>query len=235
MKTPRSFSLLTFLLLSGVVALSVAIYSANNEVAETKAKFKEYGEEMGFFDVDDDTKLNIRRLGGYPQMSFAFRYQLPRNQSYMLRIGSGVVDPATGFPLELARREISNSESQGTLIVSLQKMPTNFGTTWTIQHINGNSLQTKICDDANEFTWLQTYLAAFPTDDQMGNGSQFFTNLPSAVEGHQTLQTFEPDKVAMLYSKGEFHPSAMDSIPKEILKARKMFMIWLEPMIPDAK
>jgi hypothetical protein len=236
MKSVRSFSLLTFLLFSGVVALSVAIYSANNEVKETRALMKKYSDEMGYITTEDDagSKLHVRRLGGYPQMSFGFRYQLPKKRTYTMRIGSGVIDPDTGFPPTLSRREISNDESQGTLIVSLQKMPTRLGTTWTVQAIDGNVLGTKTCDDANEFTWLQTYLAAFPIGDGVGNFIQPFPTA-SVMIGHQAVQTYEPDEVVVLFKKSEFHPSAVASLSPEQIKNRRTVMIWLEPIAPESK
>ena len=61
MNLPRSFSLLTFLLLSGFVALSVAVYSANTEVAETRELMRRQGEEMGYIEAVDDSKLHVRR------------------------------------------------------------------------------------------------------------------------------------------------------------------------------
>lgn len=230
MKTTRSFSLLTFLLLSGVVALSVAIYSANKEVAQSREMVKTQGEQMGFLVEEDDTKLHFRRLGGYPQMSFAFRYQLPKQKKYQLHIGSGPVEPQSGHPPSLMSTEISQDQSQRTLIVSLQKMPTHKGIRWTIQCIDGSKLISMICDDEFEFTWLQTYLAAFPTDDQVGNAFNFFTNAPSMVRGHGDVQVIDADKETILYKRGEFHPSALDSLTEDMKRDRETFMIWVEPI-----
>ena len=194
----------------------------------------QYSDEMGYIAEEDDTKLFVRRLGGYPQMSFAFRYQLPKNHSYMLRIGSGVIDPETGFPPSLSSREISNDETQGTLIVSLQKMPTRVGATWTVQHIDGNVLGKKICDDVNEFTWLHTYMAAFPVGDDAGNPMRPFTT-PSVITGHQAVQTYEPNETVVLFKRSEFHPSAVPSLTPEQIKKRRTVMIWLEPIVPESK
>ena len=222
MKSTRSFSLLTFLLLSGVVALSVAIYSANKEVAQSREMVKTQGEQMGFLVEEDDTKLHFRRLSGYPQMSFAFRYQLPKKKRYKLYIGSGPVDPQSGHPPSLMSTEISQDESQRTLIVSLQKMPTTLGVKWTIQCIDGSKLKSKVCDDEFEFTWLQTYLAAFPTDDQIGGTSR--------VMGHGQVNAIDSDEEVILYKRGEFHPSALDSLTDQMKRDRETFKIWLEPI-----
>ena len=105
MKSVRSFSLLTFILLATVAAIGIALYSANAEVAEKRAQFKAYSEEMGFIDVEDESLIHVRKLGGYPQLSFAFRYQLPQGKDYTLHVGSGVVDPETGLPPILVSRD----------------------------------------------------------------------------------------------------------------------------------
>ena len=179
----------------------------------------QYSEEMGFIAVEDDSKLHIRQLGGYPQMSFAFRYLLPKKKRYKLHIGSGAIDPDTGYPPERVGSRFISDEAQGTLIVSLQKMPTRKGVRWTIQCIDGATLDSSVCDDEFEFTWLQTYLAAFPTDDQVGHG---------------VVDVIEPDQDVVLYRRGEFHPSALNSLTDEMRRDRETFMIWLEPIANDA-
>ena len=229
-KRSRSVSLLTFLLLSGIVALSIAIYSANKEVQETRVKMAQQTEEMGYIEDVDESKLMIRRLGGYPQMSFAFRYQLPRDKQFTLHIGSGVSDPETDLPEKLLfKKQLSEEELQGILIVSLVEMPTFDGTRCVLEVIDGSSFSRIPCAP-REFDWLQTYLAAFPTDNAVGPASGFFANRPKIVLGHEKIRTLDSDKPAELYSKSEFHPSAIDSLTPELLKNRKMFKIWLEPI-----
>ena len=232
-KRTRSFSLLTFLLVSGVVALSVAIYSANNDVAEMKAKVKStmenQGKEMGFLYVPDETMLHVRRLGGYPQMSFAYRYQLPVNKQFNVCIGSGITDPETGLSERvLLNRTLGLDKHEGILVVSLSKMYTPQGVTWSVELLNNQFLERVNCTNSREFDWLQTYLAAFPTDDQLGNG--VYRNTPNIAQWHGDIQSFEADELSVIYSKGEFHPSALASAPPELLKNRKTMTIWLEPI-----
>lgn len=235
----RSFSLLTFLLVSGVAALSVAIYSANKDVAEMKATMERQGKEMGFLDVDDDSMLHVRRLGGYPQLSFAYRYQLPKDTQYSICVGSGTTDPETGLPEKvLLKHTLGNEKPEGIFVVSLAKMPTNKGVTWSVELIDNQALHRVNCVNSREFDWLQTYLAAFPTDDQVGNGMTFFTTNPGIVQWHGDIQSFEADELNVIYSKGEYHPSALASAPPELLKNRKTIAIWLEPiegpLVPDS-
>ena len=68
MKRTRSFSLLTFLMLATIAAIAVALYQANNEVAQTRADFRRHSDEMGFIDVpeEEESQLHLRRLAGYP-------------------------------------------------------------------------------------------------------------------------------------------------------------------------
>ena len=201
MQRSRSFSLLSFLLLSGVAALSIAIYFANNEVAETRAMMAKQRDEMGYIEVVDKTQLHVRRLGSYPQMSFAFRYQVPEKKEYLLKIGSGILDPETDQPKAvLFTKTLSERESQGMLIVSLVEMPTHRGVRWVVEVIDGNSMNRITCS-AEEFDWLQTYLAAFPTEDQTGPGYglSFFPNNLEDVAGHGETQIFDPDKTVELY------------------------------------
>ena len=94
-------------------------------------------------------------------MSFAFRYSLPKEMDYQLHIGSGPIDPQTGYPPSQIDKVITQDESQKTLIVNLEKMPTEKGNRWTMQCIDGLELSRMICNDEFEFTWLQAYLAAF--------------------------------------------------------------------------
>ncbi|QEG20917.1 hypothetical protein [Mariniblastus fucicola] len=230
MKTRRSFSLLTFLMLATIAAIAVALYQANNEVADTRQMFKTYSHEMGFMDVDDNSKLHTRRLGGYPQMSFAFRYHLPEKQIYRLHVGSGVLDPDTGRPPDLLNQEVVNDESQGTLVVSLQQMLTSQGVRWTVQVIDEQTLNSTVLDDPHALTWIQVYLAAFPTDGQLGSPARFMGSTPQFVEGHEGVLVSEPDDTVVLYQKSEFHPSAVASVPPELMSERQVFMIWLEPV-----
>ena len=233
MKLPRSFSLLNFLLIATVAAIGSALYRANYEVHEKRTLFKKYSEEMGFMDIEDDTKLYVRQLGGYPQLSFAYRYQFPKKASsdYTLRVGSGVIDPESGFPPVLVSREISQDESQETLIVDLVKMPTYTGTRWTVQLVCDGRRSVTDCKEF-EFAWLQTYLVAYPDDKVRGFLTNFSQHQPSSAEGHSQALVLDPTETHVLYEKSEFHPSAVPSLTPELLKNRKTFMIWLEP-VPD--
>ena len=169
-------------------------------------------------------------------MSFAFRYSLPKEMDYQLHIGSGPIDPQTGYPPSQIDKVITQDEPQKTLIVNLEKMPTEKGNRWTIQCIDGLELSRMICNDEFEFTWLQAYLAAFPTDDQVGSGFNFRSIRSARVQGHGKVNIFDSDKEAILYMRGEFHQSALESLTEEMRRDRETFMIWLEPIIEsDAK
>jgi hypothetical protein len=230
MKSFRSFSLLTFILLSGVAALSVAIYSANNEVAETKALMKVQSEEMGYLAIDDPSELQFRRLGGYPLMAFAFRYYLPAGYKYEVHIGSGAVDPETGEPPTLVSRQLTDLEKQGTLVVSLQKMPTKFGSRWSVQSTADEVFQNFVCSDENEFTWLQTHLAAFPSSMKSAARFEEYFTASAKVSGHQESQSFSPLGKVVLCEQKEFHASAVSSLTQELLDGRRVFRIWIEAM-----
>lgn len=223
MKTTRSFSLLTFLLISGVAALSVAIYSANNEVAQTREMLKTQSEEMGFIVAGgspDNPMLHLRRLGGYPPLSFAYRYKLPKQQPitlvYKVNIGSGVVDPETGFPPVVHNLVLSNNETQGTLVVSLVNRLAPRGVGWEIQTVDGQKRRRRRFADPKELNWVQTYMDAIPTDE--------------FVSRHEAVQSFDANEVAILNRKDEFHPSALATIPDKLLQQRQTFMIWIEPV-----
>jgi len=231
MKAPRSFSLLTFLLIATVAAIGAALYRANYEVHQKRLLFEKYSEEMGFMDIEDDSKLHLRRLGGYPNLSFAYRYQLPAKQRYRLRVGSGVVDPQTGFPPHLTSFDISNDESQGTLVVNLVKMPTNLGTRWTVEGIFDGQRRSHVCKEF-EFTWLQTYLEAFPTERTTASSTSFYQHEATATLGHSEVLALDPTETHVLFEKAEFHPSAVPSLTPELLRNRKTFMIWIEPILP---
>ena len=231
MKFPRSFSLLTFLMVATIVAIAFALYQANNEVAETRAKFARYSEEMGFIDVVDKSRLHFRRLGGYPMMGFAFRYHLPESAEYVLHIGSGIADPKTGIPPDVFSCPLTCENEQGTLVVNLEQMPTNFGKRWVVDTIIEDRLSRHICDDPIEFTWLQTYLHSFPEESGMSYRSAFNS---VATGGHHATSIEAVDKDVILYRKQEFHPSAEKSLTDELLRNRKTFQIWLEPVkLPD--
>lgn len=239
MKPPRSFSLLTLLLIATMITVGFAAFKANSEVLKTRALYNKYSEEMGFLRIQDDTKLHVRKLGGYPQMSFAYRYKLPNNLRYKLKIGSGVIDPKSGYPPELISIEPTSGDiEQGTLVVSLVKIHTLPGDRWIIQCIDGTRLNSKTCDDEFEFAWLQSYLAAFPTDDQASSYNSYIRTgkLPMhpgmKVEGNGKMKVFDSGEDVVLYRRGEFHPSALASLTEKMKKDCETFMIWLEPFPP---
>ena len=229
--------MLTFLLIATVITVGVATFKANSEVMKTRALYDKYSEEMGFLRIQDDTKLHVRKLGGYPQMSFAYRYKLPNKLRYKLKVGSGAIDAESGYPPEMMSIEPVSDIEQGTLVVSLVKMPTLSGNRWVIQCIDGTTLTSTTCDDEFEFTWLQNYLAAFPTDDQSaGNylsvNGKFSIKPGMKLEGNKEIKIYESDEDVVLYRRGEYHPSALSSLTEEMKKDGETFMIWLEPFEP---
>ena len=50
------------------------------------------------------------------------------------------------------------------------------------------------------------------------------------VRGHSDVQVIDADKETILYKRGEFHPSALDSLTEDMKRDRETFMIWVEPI-----
>jgi hypothetical protein len=235
MKFPRSFSLLTLLMLFTIAGIVAALYRANHEVARTRADFKRYSEEMGFIDVmdGDESKLHIRRLAGYPLMSFGFRYYLPAKKKFILHVGSGVADPETGLPPVVFSAPLTCSNEQGTLVVNLEKLPTKYGTCWIVDTIIDNQLSRRYCQDPDEFTWLQTYLSVFSNDQLIGRPFQSLDIAAAQIGGHSPVAVISDEEFVEVFCQKEFHPSAVPVIPKEMLEQRKIFQVWLAPIEED--
>lgn len=230
MKLPRSFSLLTFLMLATIAAIAVALYQANIKVAQTGADFLRYSNEMGFIAVpeEEESKLHFRRLAGYPLLSFGFRYHIPKDKQFTVHIGSGVADPDTGLPPVIFSTSLTNNTEQGTLVVNLAKMPTPYGKCWVVDTIVDRNLSRDFCKNPHEFTWLQTYLSAFPDGQSTAAPYSFRPELFNApIGGHGAISVYDEEDFVSLYRQKEFHSSAVPSIPQEMLEQRKIFQIWL--------
>jgi len=85
---PR-FSLLTLAWLLTIVALAVGLWQTGREVGPLREEVARVREELGYFPVEDESKIQIRRLRGKIPNAWQWRLYLPRSQAYNLYIFHG--------------------------------------------------------------------------------------------------------------------------------------------------
>ncbi len=84
---PR-FSLLTLLLLTTIIALSLALWQVGSEVVPLREEVHQLREETGRLVVDPEFKDRIQAIGvpNFTAMTWKWKVYLPPNQKYVLKI-----------------------------------------------------------------------------------------------------------------------------------------------------
>lgn len=242
MKFPRSFSLLTFLLVATIIAIGFALYQANMELAEKELLFEQQSEQLGFIDAQHDSQLYFRKLGGYPAMSFAFRYQLPKGHDYKLKVGSGVTErdfrwlnqqQRTGrkinrderdFPPVILERQLKGGELQNTLAVSLRRFPQALNDCWIVECVDNGSMRREVFGK-KKFAWLDMQDERGLDDLKRGY-----------VQEHGPVEMVHSDReVVVLIAVREMSPNPNAMFIGDGVLQPQTFMIWLERVKSDKR
>ena len=212
MKIPRSFSLLTLLLLTSVVALAIVVYSTRTELSQLKTLNEKLSQQTGFIEINDPTQLHIRKLRYNVPMTFNFQVYAPRGQSYALKIGEGIVNKESGYPPLVIAGKIEGGEDQGTVILNLRRI----GTGWILRDFGEfNDMGGAFCDDSERFHWLEQNLE---------------TSFSMIGQNHGSTETFDASSSVTLWQRSENDGSGIGPIPKVDVENPRVFMIWLEPI-----
>jgi hypothetical protein len=83
------FSLQTLLLLFAVAALSIGLWQAGREVLPLREEIARLRQELGYFQVGDQTKIHIHRVKGKVPNAWQWRLFLPRSRQYTLHCFHG--------------------------------------------------------------------------------------------------------------------------------------------------
>jgi hypothetical protein len=85
---PR-FSLLSLVLLSTIVALAIGLYRTGQEVVPLRASITRLRKEIGYFPVDDESQVHVRRSSVKIPTAWEWRISLPTPSVYSLRFFAG--------------------------------------------------------------------------------------------------------------------------------------------------
>jgi hypothetical protein len=84
--TKKSFSLLTLLLMTVIVAMAVSQFSMMRKMAEAEAEVNEARRLYGYIRIRDAEKTIVQRLEDTPERRSAFRVHIPPGRHYILHI-----------------------------------------------------------------------------------------------------------------------------------------------------
>lgn len=218
MKIRRSFSLFTLLLIATIAGLAFALYQAKVELSKKSSQLTRYSEDLGFIDGSNETQFYFRRLGGYPPMSYAFRYQLPKGERYDLKVGAGPADLKNGRPPVVFERELSSESSQGTVVVSVRRRAgKDANHAWSVEYSDNDFSCSGDVEESGKFDWLEL-------QNRIGPVNASFQNAGS----HGSTRMLEGKKdFIVLHAEYELdNPRASASVDFE--KRYQTFLIWLE-------
>ena len=213
MKIPSSFSLLTLLLLTTIVAMAFAVYSTRSELLQSEMLNEKLVQQTGFIELADPTQLHIRKLQYNVPLTFSFQVYAPPGHSYALNIGEGIVGNESGYPPLIISGKILGEGNQGTVILNLHRI----GSGWVLGDFGELSDTGNVfCDGGERFQWLALSL-----------GKSFHS---ISRQNHGSLETFDASSSVILFQQSENDGIAITSMVNDEVVNPRLFMIWLEPI-----
>jgi hypothetical protein len=95
---PR-FSLRTVLIVTAFIACGITIWQLQREVGPLRAEVRRLRDEVGFLDVEDQSKVHAIQVRTTDELTWKWRLWIPPGRRYALRVDGGMI-PKTGFPTE---------------------------------------------------------------------------------------------------------------------------------------
>ena len=89
------FSLLSFLLLTGLIGVTASHFRLTADVRQLRRKNKELRNELGFLDVTDPMKVYVKPLESLDALTWRVRVYLPPNKPFHLQVAHEWVDVGT--------------------------------------------------------------------------------------------------------------------------------------------
>ncbi len=209
MKLPRSFSILSLLLLTTILALSLTVYFDRIAIHQANLENKQLNESIGAFEIKDQSQIHVRSLRKTHKMCWEFRIYVPAGESCTFNFGDGIVSKGTTHPLPLRTRTIEGSGEQQ--IVSFQIRRVGSGKEWGVNDIGGSG--QAVCTDPDRFHWL----SQVEEIQRLGDGP-----LGSRHGPVQLIDT-EKESVVWMQSENEYHAFDSNSGARP-----RVFMAWVE-------
>ncbi len=83
------FSLLNLALVLTIAALGIGLYRAGQEVVPLREALRRLREEMGYFQVDDDSRIHVKQVSTKLPSAWKWRLLLPEGRTYNVRYFCG--------------------------------------------------------------------------------------------------------------------------------------------------
>ena len=208
MRPPRSFSLLTLLLTTAILALSITIYVDRISLTKAHLQNKRLADSVGEFQIEDRCQIYVRSLRKQHKMCWEFRIYVPPGESCTFHYGDGILNDEMPHPAALTSREIEGSDEQ--TVVSLQIRRVGSGTEWGVNNIGVGQL---VCTDPKRFHWLSQVEEMQELRREFGNQHGDVQIVESGIE-----------KVVWMQSEKEYHAFDPDAG-----KQPRVFMAWITP------
>lgn len=209
------FSLLTLVWLLTIAALSVGLWQTGREVLPLREEVARVRKELGYFPVDDPSKIQIRRLRGKVPNAWRWRLYLPRSRSYTLYTFHGAAPDAAAFSkakwCELLRGQrgahaepIESGES------SFESLLTKYGGQWWL-----------VTGDVGE---TGTSVSLAPQDKWLSDETAWA--VASDVSYEKVAVIGATDPVILLHVERRVHGADEEAMDDEL--TREQVVVWIE-------
>lgn len=201
-KSPRraSFSLLTVLLVTAIVALSIVVAKLYVELKPLRAQLKQLRDEVGELSVEDESKVYAISVRTADDFTWKWRVWIPEGRQYLLHYTSESI-PKQGYP-----------RSHGTITI------VRAGEMWIEYRITRGPRSGKMTDKLSA-----------STGSSVGSSEQSWVDSRSVSTGDgvgRSTTEFEPDEVVLL---NRHRVSTTVNSSSMVEDPSQGFMVWLEP------
>ena len=195
------FSLLSLLLLTGLIGVSVSHFRLTAEIQRLQQQNNELKKELGYIAIEDPKKAYTRELASLDATQWRFRVYLPPGKRYHLRIRDEWVDE--DFPRSTSGSGPIQPEGEFTLTVGFSQDALG---RWQVRiTMPGNSQMSTIQEEKSKWLADPRFVGSNP------------------LGGTQT--ELDPDKRVQLI-RWRAESTRQGETPKSPADG---FMIWLEP------